>query len=94
MDDDTQTRLVERIEYLSAVRSARERLPEVAGVIMAAHGDAEALSGIRSVLRCSEIAASAVYHMQLRRLRKQPEDLLSAEIAELERQLEDRGHGD
>lgn len=88
MDADNRANLKQRIEYMKAVRSARERLPEVASVIMESDSDESALTGIRSVLGCSELAASADYNMQLRRLRKYPVDLLSYEIAELEWQLE------
>ncbi|GAA4149996.1 hypothetical protein [Leifsonia shinshuensis] len=89
MEADVRANLMQRLEYLKAMRAARERLPEVAAVIAAAESDEDALAGIRSTLGCSEIAASVVYNMQLRRLRVRPQDALTAEIAEVEQLLED-----
>jgi len=83
MDTEERRRLSERLDQLRAQSSARAQLETVARIVVNAPSEEHAITQIRALLDCSEVAARHVMMSPLSMYRRRAPDLLELEIAEL-----------
>lgn len=90
MDAPRRAQMLERLRSLKTVARAREEISEVLTILVNAESDEQALNELQNLLGCDRESAERVLTMQLRLFRTKPIDIISAEIVDLESQLEAR----
>jgi hypothetical protein len=83
MDTEERCRLSERLDQLRAQSSARAQIETVARIVVDAPSEGHAISQIRALLGCSEVAARHVIMSPLSMYRRRVPDRLELEVAEL-----------
>ncbi|MFT2815799.1 hypothetical protein [Leifsonia sp. A12D58] len=86
MDAEDRQRYLQQLSHLRTLLDARNRIKEVAQIVVDSPSDDEAAANVQHLLHCSDTAARHVISTPLRMYRRGEE--LALEITELELALE------